>query len=304
MATRIYTERSPFGGPRVRPRAIVAGGAPVAPPKEWFGDPGLDGPTPLTITADGRVFGHIAAWGVRHIGMPGHVVPPKSRSGYAFFKTGVVQTAEGEDVPVGQLTLAGGHAPLSADASQAVRHYDDTASAVADVTAGEDRHGIYVAGALRPSATPEQVRALRASAPSGDWRPINGGLELVAVCQVNVPGFPVARARVASGATMALVAAGAQEMAILRVEAALPLRDRVSALEAEVALMAAALPPEFLANAKKKKDEAKGDGESEPDDDEDGDGEASGKPWEKKKKAPVTAAADQKAALRKRVKRC
>jgi hypothetical protein len=64
-----------------------------------------------------------------------------------------------------------------------------------------------------------QVRALRASAPSGDWRPINGSLELVAVCQVNVPGFPLARAMVASGKIMALVAAGASHMALIRSQA-------------------------------------------------------------------------------------
>jgi hypothetical protein len=270
----------------------------VAPPGEWFVNPELDGPTPLTVTADGRVYGHIAAWGTKHIGMPGHVVPPRSRSGYAFFKTGVVTTADGQDVPVGQLTLAGGHAPLSADAGAAVKHYDDTASAVADVTAGEDRHGIYVAGALRPGVSDDQIRALRASAPSGDWRPINGALELVACVQVNVPGFPVARARVASGATLALVAAGALDMAQRRAEERSTLRERVTELEALVA----ALPPEFLANAKKKKDEAaEADADADPDE-ESADDE--GKPWEKKKKKPVTAAADPKDALRKRVKKC
>lgn len=232
MSVKVYAEKDPFGGSRVI-RPLVAG-APVTPPTEWFDNPGLDHPTPLTVTADGRVYGHIAAWDIRHIGLPGNITPPKSRSGYAFFHTGVVATAGGADVPVGQLTLAGGHAPLSADASAAVRHYDDTASAVADVHAGEDEHGIWVAGALRPTATPEQVRALRASAPSGDWRPINGGLELVAVCQVNVPGFPIARARVASGATMALVAAGASDMYLRRMLSVTDLQSRVASLESEV----------------------------------------------------------------------
>jgi hypothetical protein len=64
--------------------------------------------------------------------------------------------------------------------------------------------------------SPEQIRALRASAPSGDWRPIKGRLELVAVLQVNVPGFPMARAQVASGYVTALVAAGAAAIAQLR----------------------------------------------------------------------------------------
>ena len=46
---------------------------------------------------------------------------------------------------------------------------------------------------------------------------INGRLELVAVCQVNVPGFPIARAITASGGVPgALVAAGAAYLAELR----------------------------------------------------------------------------------------
>lgn len=204
--------------------AIAASAAPVVPPRAWFDRPRLKGPTPITVDDDGRVFGHIAAWHVDHIGMPRNTKPPRSSSNYAYFRTGVVRTDDGSDMPVGQLTLAGGHASMLANASEAVKHYDDTASAVADVTAGEDSYGIWVAGALRPEATAEQVRALRASAPSGDWRPINGKLELVAVCQVNVPGFPVARAMVAGGQMTALVAAGARPLAELR-------DDRVHALE-------------------------------------------------------------------------
>jgi hypothetical protein len=197
---------------------LVAGAAPIRPPKTWMTDPKLDGPTPLTITSDGRVYGHIATWDTEHIGLPNGTRPPRSASGYKFFRTGVLTTEEGDDVPVGQLTLAGGHAPLRADAAAAVKHYDDTASAIADVAAGEDIHGIWVAGALRPGVSDEEIRALRASAPSGDWRVINGRLELVAVCQVNVPGFPVARAMVASGEIASLVAAGAAHMYELRQE--------------------------------------------------------------------------------------
>lgn len=232
---RTYTERFPFGEGRVTV-PITAAGGPASPPREWFEDPKLEAPTPLTVTSDGRVYGHLAAWGTRHIGMPGHITPPRSQSGYAYFKTGVVACADGSEVSVGQLTLSGGHAPLQADAASAVKHYDDTASAFADVNAGEDRHGIWLAGALRPGLSDEQVRAIRASAPSGDWRPIGRGLELVAACQVNVPGFPIARARVASGQTLALVAAGAGDMLMRRFRNAdLDLAHRVEQLEGMVA---------------------------------------------------------------------
>lgn len=213
--------------------AAVVASIPVTPPASWFEKPELNGPTPLTVTDDGRVFGHIAAWHVDHIGMAFGTKPPRSKSKYAYFHTGIIRTEEGTDVPVGQLTLAGGHASLEASARAAAKHYDDTGSAFADVHAGEDAHGIWVAGALRPSISPEQVRAIRASAPSGDWRPIQGALELVAVCQVNVPGFPIARARVASGSVMALVAAGARVLAQMKSDPVAELAARIERLEQE-----------------------------------------------------------------------
>jgi hypothetical protein len=217
--------------------ALVAGASfPVAPPDEWFQNPNLPGPTPLTVDESGHVYGHIATFDVPHIGMPGKVHAPRSKSGYAFFKTGQLVTASGAKINVGQLTLAGGHAPLSADAATAVAHYDNTDSAMVDLNIGDDRWGIWVAGAVRPEITTDQLRSLRAAAPSGDWRPINGNLELVAICQVNVPGFPVARARVASGAVVALVAAGARPLAVQRASllADAAVLERVGQLESLV----------------------------------------------------------------------
>lgn len=192
--------------------ALTAGVFPVNPPSNWFSNPGMKTLTPLTIGDDGRVFGHIAAWHTSHIGMAGGVKPPRSKSDYAFYRTGVVKCDDNKMVNVGQITLTGGHAPINAGVQKAVAHYDDTASAIMDVAAGEDKHGIWVAGALRPDVSDAQLRSIRASSVSGDWRPINGKLELVAVCAVNAPGFPIPRARVASGAPIALVAAGVEPL--------------------------------------------------------------------------------------------
>lgn len=220
---------------------LTAAGAPLFPPGEWFQDPGFDGPTPMVVTDDGRIMGHIATWDTDHVGLPPGTKPPHSATDYSLFKTGVLRTDTGEDVHVGQLTLAGGHAPLNASAADAVKHYDDTASAVADITVGEDQHGIWVSGGLRPDVSDEKIRALRASAPSGDWRPAGtGSLELVAVCQVNTPGFPVARAMVASGEITALVAAGASTMYELQQEESVysalqAHEERVDQLEAMIA---------------------------------------------------------------------
>lgn len=191
---------------------IVASGIPVVPPHAWFSNPDLKGPTPLTVDDDGRVYGHLATWNSSHIGMAGQVRPPRSSSGYEYFRSGVVRTDDGTDVTVGQLTLTHGHADTHLSAMAAKNHYDNTQSAVVDVVAGEDQFGIWLAGALRPEVTPQQIRALRASGISGDWRPINGRLELVAACCVNVAGFPTTRAMVAGGQVQALVAAGTSEL--------------------------------------------------------------------------------------------
>jgi hypothetical protein len=54
----------------------------------------------------------------------------------------------------------------------------------------------------------------------------------VAVCQVNVPGFPIARAMVSSGQVMALVAAGAATLAKLKSDPLAEMQARINKLEA------------------------------------------------------------------------
>jgi hypothetical protein len=78
------------------------------------------------------------------------------------------------------------------------------------VNVGEDDHGIWVAGAVRPDTSEEQIRKMRGSVLSGDWRDVAGNLELVAALHVNVGGFPVERVAIAAsgGRQTALVAAG------------------------------------------------------------------------------------------------
>lgn len=188
-----------------------AGNPPAAlPPATDFADPGLRAPTPVTISDDGRVYGHLATWGTCHIGLEGCVTPPSSRAAYAYFLTGELETTAGF-IPVGQITMGTGHASTSLSARPAAAHYDNTGTAVADVFCGEDEHGIWVSGRLRPGTDPAQVASLRAAgALSGDWRKIAGNLELVAALAVNVPGFPVPRLSVSAsaGEPLAVTAAG------------------------------------------------------------------------------------------------
>ncbi len=192
--------------------ALVASAVALAPvdaavDSAAFADPGLDGPTALTVTDDGRVFGHLALWGTEHVGIGRGVTPPHSNTGYALFHVSTVTTDEGP-VSVGRLTVGCGHAGPRDGAHAATAHYDETGTCWALVRAGEDAHGIWVAGIINPDADTATVRA-GASAPlSGDWRAVGGNLELVAALSVNTPGFPVPRSYVAAeGAEMSLVAA-------------------------------------------------------------------------------------------------
>lgn len=200
------TRRSPLDP------ALVAGAAPDAPPQAWFAKPSFREATALTVTPEGRVYGHLAIWGTCHISHThsGCVTPPHSAAGYAYFHTGAVLTAEGTEVPVGHITLDTRHAGERLSAAAASAHYEHTGHVVADIAAGEDSYGIWVAGALRPSATETQIRALRSAPLSGDWRRLSGNLELVAALAVNVPGFPVPRPRglVAGGVALTLLASG------------------------------------------------------------------------------------------------
>ncbi|OFW55853.1 MAG: hypothetical protein A2Y75_05410 [Candidatus Solincola sediminis] len=181
------------------------------PPREWFSDPQLSGPTALTITDGGRIFGHAALFGSCHVGVTDKCTTPPFENAHDYFLLGETVTASGETVAVGNVTLGTGHAAtFGLTAMQALEHYDNTGTCVADVACGNDQFGIWVAGSLRPGLSDKQTAELRAAKLSGDWRRIGGQLRLIAMLAVNVPGFPVPRmqTRVADGRQLSLVASG------------------------------------------------------------------------------------------------
>lgn len=191
------------------PALTITAGATKKAPAAWFKDPELAGVTHLTVTEDGRVFGHIAEWKACHIGYEGVcVAPPNSPSGYAYYATGQVLLDDGTVAKTGVISLGAGHARDGLRPQAAIEHYDSTSAAVADVCVGEDEHGIWCAGWIRPGTTDEQVIALRASDVSGDWREIRGELELVAALACNVGGFSTVSVGVSDGVQVSLVAAG------------------------------------------------------------------------------------------------
>jgi len=190
--------------PSARP-ASISDVAPIAPPKEWFEMPEAT-PTPLTYSQEGQVFGHLALWDTCHTGFLNGsysecVRAPRSISDYRQFHLGLMETAEGEMLPVGKITFDTSHAPLTADLRAAARHYDDTGSVGAFVRARDGQHGVWLAGAVRSDLSPEGLRDLRANPPSGDWRVLNHNLELVASLAVPVPGFPITRSQLALAAS-------------------------------------------------------------------------------------------------------
>lgn len=187
---------------------------------EWFTNPHLAGPTPFTILEDGRVFGHLCLWQSCHLSYQhecvqpphhfrgqgssgcqicGHAAnePNHSQAQYRYFTLGELRTPQGLKVDVGQVTFKTGHAPIRVGSKAATAHYDNTGTCGADVRVGEDEYGCWLAGTVR-SLDDECLREFSGAKLSGDWRSIQGRLELVGILSVNVPGFPVPRARVAA----------------------------------------------------------------------------------------------------------
>ena len=199
--------------PRSRVLRASATGGDWRPPIEHFANPHLDAPTKLTVTADGRVYGHLATWDQPHIGFDGKLVyPPRNASGaYEYFRQSQVVTAAGDVVPVGIITMNTGHADESLSADGAAAHYDNTGTMVAACNVGEDAIGIWLAGSMLPDVSPDLRTRFSLARVSGDWRQPKPGssLELIAALSVPNPGFPVRQsAELLASDRMTLAASG------------------------------------------------------------------------------------------------
>jgi hypothetical protein len=195
--------------------AAAAGLAPVSPPAEWFSDPEFTEPTPMTVTDEGHIFGHAWQWNTCHLSFDQCVTAPKSETNYAYYMLGEIACDDGERLAVGKITMDTGHAGTRLSRVDATAHYDNTGTVAAHVQFGEDEFGGWFSGAISPELSEEKVRLLRGATVSGDWRGVDGNLELVGLLACNVPGFPVPRSLQASVVVVndepviqALVAAG------------------------------------------------------------------------------------------------
>ena len=185
---------------------MLASAAPLEPPRDWFFMEEPDEPTPITITKDGRISGHLALWNTCHSGRSNGaystcMYAPHSPSGYKQFHLGSMLCDDGAEIAIGRVTVGTGHAPLHLGAAAARRHYDNTGACAAYVRASDGVFGIWLCGAVRSDASAEMVRDLRACPPSGDWRSVDRALELQAALAVNVPGYVVPRSQLALAAS-------------------------------------------------------------------------------------------------------
>ena len=182
------TIKAPWSASVVPAVAAAALSIPLHPPVGWLtmdepqiGDPLLveqiDGSwaVPPTIGDDGRVFGHIARRGAYHVG-DSRTQVPKSPTNYAHFNVGVVVADDDRRISTGPLVMGCDHPGLGLDVYEARDHYAHSGMAWADVHVIEGEHGPWACGVLRPNVTEAQLRILRASAWSGDWRARSAGI--------------------------------------------------------------------------------------------------------------------------------
>lgn len=192
---------------------LVAAGT-WRPPRSWFEMPEPDMPTPLTVLPNGQFYGHAANdWSQCHVGFADVCIPPpKSPTGYARFNRRTIVCEDGSEVEAGNVTMGIGHADIMLAAQPASQHYDNTNAIVGYGRMIDGKIAPWVCGAIRPDLPADRVEQFARVGLSGDWRDEGNGLDMVACLAVPVEGFPVLRARVASGVPQALVASGPQPL--------------------------------------------------------------------------------------------
>jgi hypothetical protein len=172
---------------------------PNVPPAHWFSEPtDVEVTGALTITDEGRVYGLVAPAGVTHRNVKTRV--PTNLDFSRFHKAETIVRGGGR-VVTGVITADCGHAPTENYGTFAKRreHYDNSCSVLANARVGYSRDGnIWVAGALNPGASAEQVAQALGCTLSLDVQPHPdrpGVREFIAAHLVPVPGFPMARSK-------------------------------------------------------------------------------------------------------------
>lgn len=176
---------------------------PDVPPAWWFSEPtDVDMHGAFTVTDEGRVYGWLAPAGVAHRSFQNRVTVPMGNVDYSRFMGRETFVEGGGRVVSGALTMDCGHASTGySDPDRAMDHYDNACSIVATVAIGErvgKNGGVWVAGAVVPGVTANQISRMMACQLSGDWRPHkekSGWREFAGALLVPVPGFAMGRSQ-------------------------------------------------------------------------------------------------------------
>lgn len=183
-------------------RLLAAG--PVQRPAGWYQKQTLDRYTPLTVTDDGQLIGHLAPWNACHRGFTSKCVMVPYQTEFPDFHVGgEVALDDGTRMKIGVLTHFGGHFGSIADYTRAA---EDPQAQLGSVRLYADRWGIQACGGVHPDVPAAQVNRAMASQPSGDWRLKNGKYTLHAAALVNSPGY-VGYQEEADGVVQRMVAA-------------------------------------------------------------------------------------------------
>lgn len=163
---------------------ITASAGTLVEPHEAYFVVEPDEPTPITIDADGNVYGHLGLWGQCHTGIEGRCVTiPRASDGYSTFNKPKAVITDDGFVSAGTIFALNGHA-YGPDLEKA---YGGIENAWATVRVTEGRLGPWLSGRVMPGVDDETVYRARASRISGHWK----GGTLRAIVSVNVEGYPV-----------------------------------------------------------------------------------------------------------------
>lgn len=172
---------------------------PDLPPAEWFSEPGDMPPIgAIHVTNEGRFYGLVAPRDIAHRSFTDRrVTVPTGNVDYSRWMNRETIVAGGKRIATGPITMNCGHTSTDSRVSSqmSMDHYDNSCSIVATARIGENKHGVWIAGALLSDIVPEQVARILACQLSGDWRPHRekpGQREFTGALLVPVPGFPVA----------------------------------------------------------------------------------------------------------------
>lgn len=202
--------------------------APMYPPRPWFempepqlgsdllveqDDGGLA--VPLTITDELQVFGHVARDGQCHASFLSECVTPPEGCALASWRGPEVVCEDGTRIAAGPLIAGMDHPVLTMRCPEAQDAYAHNGSMWAQVTMHNGQFGTWFCGSLLPDVTELQVRVLRGSVISGDWRQPDGEpMDLIAALAVPIGGFGITRQAIAASGLLAdgAIAASAPPM--------------------------------------------------------------------------------------------